>query len=198
MDLPPGNVEWQDRNRSRCLVMWRSPQEWGQLIFQWVGRFDGMYHLAGTIILHCPMSCHLSVGREIIMMWCIIWSESYQAWSYCTVLWRVCQNGSKQQQKMAELDKACLSRQISMLVQEWIGMVCRSLAVLLYCFQHCSTQWHNYSPSLSVRADPHHEGCSEQCIMCDCWFQQAQTSGLGTSVCTLYEIHTGEDSSEEG
>lgn len=31
-----GNVEWQDRQKSRCLVMWRSPQEWGKLIYQWV------------------------------------------------------------------------------------------------------------------------------------------------------------------
>jgi ESCRT-II complex subunit VPS25 len=30
-----GNVEWEDSNKTRCLVMWRSPQEWGKLIFQW-------------------------------------------------------------------------------------------------------------------------------------------------------------------
>ena len=32
-----GNVEWQDSSKTRCLVMWRSPQEWGKLIYQWVG-----------------------------------------------------------------------------------------------------------------------------------------------------------------
>ena len=31
-----GNVEWQDGKKDRCLVMWRTPQEWGQLIYQWV------------------------------------------------------------------------------------------------------------------------------------------------------------------
>ena len=31
-----GNIEWQDKQKSRCLVMWRSPQEWGQLILKWV------------------------------------------------------------------------------------------------------------------------------------------------------------------
>lgn len=31
-----GNVEWQDSMKERCLVMWRSPQEWGKLILQWV------------------------------------------------------------------------------------------------------------------------------------------------------------------
>ena len=91
--LPPGNVEWQDKNRSRCLVMWRSPQEWGQLIFQWVRRL-----------------CN-GVTEWVLR-------------SYCTVLWRVCQNGSKQQQEMAELFKACLSRLIILVCL--IGMVCSS------------------------------------------------------------------------
>eukprot|EP00128_Syssomonas_multiformis_P006349 Colp12_sorted_trinity150504_noHs@21299 len=30
-----GHVEWQAKDRSRCLVMWRSPQEWAALIYQW-------------------------------------------------------------------------------------------------------------------------------------------------------------------
>ena len=34
--LYAGNVEWQDASKTRCLVMWRSPQEWGRQIFQWV------------------------------------------------------------------------------------------------------------------------------------------------------------------
>ena len=34
--MDAGNVEWQDSNKTRCLVMWRSPQEWGKLIYQWV------------------------------------------------------------------------------------------------------------------------------------------------------------------
>ena len=29
-------------------------------------------------------------------------------------------------------------------------------------------------------------------------FHQAQAAGLGSSVCTLYEIHAGEDTTEEG
>lgn len=31
-----GNLEWLDKNKSRCLVMWRRPEEWGKLIYQWV------------------------------------------------------------------------------------------------------------------------------------------------------------------
>ena len=36
MILSLGNVEWQDASKTRCLIMWRSPQEWGKLIYQWV------------------------------------------------------------------------------------------------------------------------------------------------------------------
>lgn len=31
-----GNVEWQSSQKDRCFVMWRSPQEWGKLILDWV------------------------------------------------------------------------------------------------------------------------------------------------------------------
>lgn len=31
-----GNVEWTDKTKKQCLVMWRTPQEWGNLIYQWV------------------------------------------------------------------------------------------------------------------------------------------------------------------
>uniref|UniRef100_A0A8C4ZWT2 Vacuolar protein-sorting-associated protein 25 n=1 Tax=Gadus morhua TaxID=8049 RepID=A0A8C4ZWT2_GADMO len=30
-----GNLDWLDKNKSRCLVMWRRPEEWGKLIYQW-------------------------------------------------------------------------------------------------------------------------------------------------------------------
>lgn len=33
-----GNLEWLDKNKSRCLVMWRRPEEWGKLIYQWVSQ----------------------------------------------------------------------------------------------------------------------------------------------------------------
>ena len=31
-----GHLEWQDATRSRCLVMWRTPEEWGDILYQWV------------------------------------------------------------------------------------------------------------------------------------------------------------------
>ncbi|XP_006021044.1 vacuolar protein-sorting-associated protein 25 [Alligator sinensis] len=31
-----GNLEWLDKNKSSFLVMWRRPEEWGKLIYQWV------------------------------------------------------------------------------------------------------------------------------------------------------------------
>ncbi|XP_074661707.1 vacuolar protein-sorting-associated protein 25-like [Tubulanus polymorphus] len=30
-----GNVEWTDKRKEQCLVMWRSPEEWGKIMYQW-------------------------------------------------------------------------------------------------------------------------------------------------------------------
>ncbi|KAH0627003.1 hypothetical protein JD844_002354 [Phrynosoma platyrhinos] len=34
----PGNLEWLDKNKSSFLIMWRRPEEWGKLIYQWVSK----------------------------------------------------------------------------------------------------------------------------------------------------------------
>lgn len=34
--VTPGNLEWLDKSKSRCLVMWRRPEEWAKLMYQWV------------------------------------------------------------------------------------------------------------------------------------------------------------------
>jgi len=31
-----GNIEWEDKRKQRCYVMWRTPDEWASLIFKWV------------------------------------------------------------------------------------------------------------------------------------------------------------------
>eukprot|EP00794_Sanderia_malayensis_P017496 gene17497-19246_t len=32
-----GNVEWEDSKiKSRCIVMWKTPDEWADIIFEWV------------------------------------------------------------------------------------------------------------------------------------------------------------------
>ncbi|KFV63266.1 Vacuolar protein-sorting-associated protein 25, partial [Dryobates pubescens] len=33
-----GNLEWLDKNKTSFLIMWRRPEEWGKLIYQWVLR----------------------------------------------------------------------------------------------------------------------------------------------------------------
>ncbi|XP_071039640.1 vacuolar protein-sorting-associated protein 25 [Parasteatoda tepidariorum] len=33
-----GNVEWIDKQRQRCYVFWRTPEEWGKLIYDWAER----------------------------------------------------------------------------------------------------------------------------------------------------------------
>ena len=34
-----GHVEWQDPTKKGCLIMWRTPEEWGKLIYDWVSCF---------------------------------------------------------------------------------------------------------------------------------------------------------------
>ncbi|KAL5005731.1 hypothetical protein ScPMuIL_016889 [Solemya velum] len=31
-----GHVEWKDREQKQCFVMWRTPAEWGKIIYNWV------------------------------------------------------------------------------------------------------------------------------------------------------------------
>ncbi|XP_064646699.1 vacuolar protein-sorting-associated protein 25-like [Lineus longissimus] len=31
-----GNVEWKDKTKKQCLLMWRTPDEWGKMMYQWV------------------------------------------------------------------------------------------------------------------------------------------------------------------
>ncbi|NXQ23740.1 VPS25 protein, partial [Alaudala cheleensis] len=30
-----GNLEWLDKNKTSFLIMWKRPEEWGKLIYQW-------------------------------------------------------------------------------------------------------------------------------------------------------------------
>jgi hypothetical protein len=34
--LTIGNIEWEDKSKRRCLVLWKSPEEWAKTIYQWV------------------------------------------------------------------------------------------------------------------------------------------------------------------
>ncbi|XP_048238484.1 vacuolar protein-sorting-associated protein 25-like [Haliotis cracherodii] len=31
-----GHIEWKDKARKQCLIMWRTPEEWGKLIYRWI------------------------------------------------------------------------------------------------------------------------------------------------------------------
>jgi len=33
-----GNAEWQDKEKRRITIYWRRPEEWGNLIYQWVDK----------------------------------------------------------------------------------------------------------------------------------------------------------------
>lgn len=43
-----GNVEWTDKTRKQCLVMWRTPEEWGKLIYHWVSN-NGLMNTVCTL-----------------------------------------------------------------------------------------------------------------------------------------------------
>ncbi|XP_042199289.1 vacuolar protein-sorting-associated protein 25 [Callorhinchus milii] len=43
-----GNLEWIDKNKTRCLIMWRRPEEWGKLVYQWVSK-NGMTNSVFTL-----------------------------------------------------------------------------------------------------------------------------------------------------
>ncbi|XP_031691083.1 vacuolar protein-sorting-associated protein 25 isoform X2 [Oncorhynchus kisutch] len=48
LKLWKGNLEWLDKNKTQCLVMWRRPEEWGKLIYQWVSK-NGMVNTVFTL-----------------------------------------------------------------------------------------------------------------------------------------------------
>ncbi|KAH9498348.1 Vacuolar protein-sorting-associated protein 25 [Bulinus truncatus] len=31
-----GNLEWKDKNRKSCTLIWRTPAEWGKIIYNWI------------------------------------------------------------------------------------------------------------------------------------------------------------------
>uniref|UniRef100_A0A8C5MQ69 Vacuolar protein-sorting-associated protein 25 n=1 Tax=Leptobrachium leishanense TaxID=445787 RepID=A0A8C5MQ69_9ANUR len=43
-----GNLEWLDKTKARFLIMWRRPDEWGKVIYQWVSK-NGMTNSVFTL-----------------------------------------------------------------------------------------------------------------------------------------------------
>lgn len=43
-----GHVEWTDKSRRQCLLMWRTPSEWGKLIYKWASD-NGMINTVCTL-----------------------------------------------------------------------------------------------------------------------------------------------------
>ncbi|KAF6098103.1 vacuolar protein sorting 25-like protein [Phyllostomus discolor] len=56
-----GNLEWLDKNKSSFLIMWRRPEEWGKLIYQWVsrsGQNNSVFTLYDTLHVFTYVSTH--------------------------------------------------------------------------------------------------------------------------------------------
>jgi len=56
-----GNVEWTDKSKTHCLVMWRTPTEWGKLIYQWV---SGHGMLSTVMTLYELVNGDDTVGQD--------------------------------------------------------------------------------------------------------------------------------------
>jgi len=57
----PDNFMFLDGNKDRCLVMWRSPQEWGSIIYNWVDSTGQN----GSIMTLYELRCgDLAAGQE--------------------------------------------------------------------------------------------------------------------------------------
>ena len=44
-----GNIEWEDKQKTSCLVFWKSPQQWANLIYAWASKTG---HLNSVCTLH--------------------------------------------------------------------------------------------------------------------------------------------------
>ena len=70
-----GHVEWLGPDKQRCVVMWRAPREWGEIIYKWVrSRLD-----AGGW-LPCRQSC-IGVAGSVLTL-----RQVQQTSSFNTVL----------------------------------------------------------------------------------------------------------------
>lgn len=43
-----GNIEWNNKSKQSCLVMWRTPEEWSKLIYTWISS-NGMTNTVCTL-----------------------------------------------------------------------------------------------------------------------------------------------------
>ncbi|XP_078501486.1 vacuolar protein-sorting-associated protein 25 [Lissotriton helveticus] len=55
-----GNLEWLDKTKSSFLIMWRRPEEWGKLIYQWVSK-NGM---ANSVFTFYELTCGDDTEKE--------------------------------------------------------------------------------------------------------------------------------------
>lgn len=50
-----GNLEWEDKKAQRGYIMWRKPEEWGSLVYQWVGKFSNTLDVLFISLCHQKM-----------------------------------------------------------------------------------------------------------------------------------------------
>ncbi|XP_059345280.1 vacuolar protein-sorting-associated protein 25 isoform X2 [Ammospiza nelsoni] len=60
-----GNLEWLDKNKTSFLIMWKRPEEWGKLIYQWVRAHPDQ---AVSMRMGDP-GCYLGNGTACVQEW---------------------------------------------------------------------------------------------------------------------------------
>ena len=54
-----GNAEWEGREKTRCLIIWRTPDEWADLIYKWVRlHFDPCLCTSTSLVLASLVHLH--------------------------------------------------------------------------------------------------------------------------------------------
>ncbi|XP_077112898.1 vacuolar protein-sorting-associated protein 25 [Ranitomeya variabilis] len=63
-----GNLEWLDKNKTRFLIMWRRPDEWGKVIYQWSPEHRNQSQASGIQETKNVMSVENTVAPCTIVM----------------------------------------------------------------------------------------------------------------------------------
>lgn len=77
-----GNIEWEDKRKQRCFVMWRTPDEWAALIFKWVTIQSLDYSDNSDILYVCRGVARGSPGVLLTPLPPPLWGNFLSQWHW--------------------------------------------------------------------------------------------------------------------
>ena len=60
-----GNIEWEDKKKQRCFVMWRTPDEWAALIFKWVKKICVIFFSPALHVVQLYNLCTMELNLNL-------------------------------------------------------------------------------------------------------------------------------------